>query len=440
MVRTRPRSAAVREAFLEGRFLRKTGFVAKRGFKKIVASMDKHMGNAARRFVYSRTEVIPRKIMFISFQGDYTCNPKYITEELLRREDDVDIVWSLRAGVIKRAKEDPGYLPSGVRYVEQFTESFFAELASSQIWVANSVDFLKRMLPKKEDQFFIETWHGSLGLKRFDAAVNKGKAWVKAAQVCADYADVLISNSTFEDEVYRGSFWGETPILRYGHPRNDVFFSATEEEKNRLKIDFCTKNEISSDSNLVLYAPTFRDDHQFDCYSLIPSVLQEALEERFGGKWEIVTRYHPTVAKFVSKRSNKHLGINATDYPDIQELMLFCDVAITDYSSWIYDFMLSGKPCFIYAADLDKYRNQERGFYYPIDTTPFAIARNNDEIAEAIRSFDEERYSNRLRAFLNDKGCMEDGAAAGRVVDLIEKVLEGGKRSVALEKCKVYEC
>lgn len=440
MVRTRPRSAAVKEAFLEGKFLRKTGFVIGRGFKKVIASVDKHMGNAARRLAYAKTEIAPRKIMFISFQGDYTCNPKYITEELLRRGDDVDIVWSLRAGAIRRAKEDPDYLPLGVRCVEQFTEPFFAELASSQIWVANSVDFLKRMLPKKDQQFFIETWHGSLGLKRFDAAVNKGKAWVKAAQVCADYADVLISNSTFEDDVYRGSYWSKTPILRYGHPRNDVFFNASDEEIARLKSEFCEANDISVDSKLVLYAPTFRDDHQFDCYSLVPSVLQNALEERFGGKWEIVTRYHPTVAKFVAKRSNRHLGINATDYPDIQELMLFCDVAITDYSSWIYDFMLSGKPCFIYAADLNKYCDQERGFYYPIETTPFAIARDNDEMANAVLSFDEERYAEDLHSFLDGKGCMEDGKAAQRVVDFIEKVLAGGKQSINLEEGKVYGC
>lgn len=440
MVRTRPRSAAVREAFLEGKILRKTGFVIGRGFRKAIASLDKHMGNAARRFVYSKTEVVPGKIMFISFQGDYTCNPKYITEELLKRRSDIDVVWSLRAAAVRRAKEDPSYLPPGVRYVEQFTESFFAELASSQVWVANSVDFLKRILPKKKEQFFIETWHGSLGLKRFDAAVNKGKAWVKAARVCANYADALISNSTFEDDVYRGSYWSKTPILRYGHPRNDVFFTATEEDIGRLKSEFCEANGISVDAKLVLYAPTFRDDHQFDCYSLDPDVLQGALVERFGGDWEVVTRYHPTVAKFVSKRSNRHLGINATNYPDIQELMLFCDAAITDYSSWIYDFMLSGKPCFIYAADLDKYCDQERGFYYPIETTPFSIARNNDEMAKSVRSFDDNEYAKKLQEFLDGKGCMEDGKAAQRVVDFIERVLSGEVQSTTLKDGETYVC
>lgn len=439
MVRTRPRAEAVKEAFIEGRILRKTGFVIGRGFRRTVAALDKHIGNAARKAAYAKTEVVPNKVIFITFQGDYTCNPKYITEELLARNTEVDIVWSLRSNAIKHAKQDPGYLPEGVRYVEQYTESFFDELASAGIWIANSVDFLKRPLPKKNSQLFIETWHGSLGLKRFDAAVNKGKAWVTAADICADYADVLISNSTFEDGVYRGSFWPKTPIFRYGHPRNDVFFSASEEYKCALKQSFCYDMDIPLDSHLVLYAPTFRDDHQFDCYSLVPEVLQGALRDRFGGHWEIVTRYHPTVAKFVAKRSNGHLGVNATGYPDIQELMLFCDVAITDYSSWIYDFMLSGKPCFIYAADLEKYCKQERGFYYPIQATPFPIATNNEELANAVRTFEEEQYARDLNSFLEEKGCMEDGKAAKRVVDDIEKVLSGGKQSIPLKEGEVYE-
>lgn len=424
MVRTRPRSSAVREAAIEGKLLRKTGYVINRRLKRIVAGLDKRIGNYTRNVLYANMAVEPKKVMFITFQGEYTCNQKYITEELLKRGFDGDIVWSLKKSAIRGIEEEPSLFPSQARYVEQFTEAFFDELTTSRIWVANSVDFLKRRIPKKNDQFFVETWHGSLGLKRFDASVNKGKAWVEAAKLCGEYTDVLISNSDFENDIYRSTFWPKTPIKQFGHPRNDVFFN-TDIDVAALKKRVSETYDFDLDSRIALYAPTFRDDHEFGCYCLDPNRLKEALEQRFGGTWTVLTKYHPTVSKYVNKKAKRSLGINVTDYPDIQELMLIADVAITDYSSWIYDFMLSRKPCFIFAADLDHYCEKERGFCYPLETTPFGIAKNNEELVNAIRSFDANEYERDLDAFLLGKGCIDDGHAAERVADLIESVVEG---------------
>ena len=44
--------------------------------------------------------------------------------------------------------------------------------------------------------------------------------------------------------------------------------------------------------------------------------------------------------------------------------MLIADVGITDYSSWICDYLLTKKTGFIFATDMQNY-NTERGFYYP---------------------------------------------------------------------------
>ena len=37
-----------------------------------------------------------------------------------------------------------------------------------------------------------------------------------------------------------------------------------------------------------------------------------------------------------------------------------------------------------------------------------------------------EKYKNDVEQFLKDKGCMEDGHASERVVDLIEKIINQG--------------
>ena len=52
-----------------------------------------------------------------------------------------------------------------------------------------------------------------------------------------------------------------------------------------------------------------------------------------------------------------------------------------------------GKPCFVYASDIDRYINDERGaFLYPIDMLPFPLARNNDELVERIVQFTRKEY------------------------------------------------
>ena len=84
--------------------------------------------------------------------------------------------------------------------------------------------------------------------------------------------------------------------------------------------------------------------------------------------------------------------------------------------------MLSRKPAFIYATDIEKYDN-ERGFYYPLTSTPFPVATNNEELTNNIENFDNENYKINVENFLKEKGCIEDGHASERVVDLIEEVM-----------------
>ena len=139
----------------------------------------------------------------------------------------------------------------------------------------------------------------------------------------------------------------------------------------------------------------------------------------------MLLRYHMSVRKVYQKRDQLRAGhddmvIDVTGYPDMQELMTIADIAITDYSSWIYDFVLQRRPGFIFATDIELYNN-ERGFCYPLETTPFAIATNNEQLMQNVLAFDQDAYLEKVEEFLQDKGCMEDGHASERTVD---KVLE----------------
>ena len=121
------------------------------------------------------------------------------------------------------------------------------------------------------------------------------------------------------------------------------------------------------------------------------------------------------------KKLQKNI-IDTTLYSDMQELLAISDIVITNYSSCIYDFMLTYRPAFIYASDVQKYDNN-RGFYYPLTSTPFPVAENNDIMIKNIEQFDYEKYKKDVSAFLNEKGCIDDGKASERVVELIKQIM-----------------
>ena len=89
----------------------------------------------------------------------------------------------------------------------------------------------------------------------------------------------------------------------------------------------------------------------------------------------------------------------------------------------IFDYVLTRKKGFVYAPDLKAY-DDDRGFYYPLETAPFPLAHDNQEMKQNILSFEEKAYQEAVEAFLVDKGCVEDGHASERIVDKLTEWME----------------
>lgn len=376
----------------------------------------------SRRALSRRTPIDPNKIIFIHYGYTYSCNPAYICNEILRQKLNWDLVF------VTDDKHMTSTFPEGVRVVREYSPEYFHELASARVWIENAMCFPGKLLPKKKGQIFINTWHGSMGLKRIDAdRTSVSLGWKLAAKKAGKITDYMISNSAFETEVYRSTYWPDSrvQILEYGHPRNDLLFSGNP-EKERIRKKVCRAFQVSEDSRFILYAPTYRDAGDADCYRLDYSSILAAAQKRFGGNWKIINRYHPkTPLSFQEQPESQNNPdiLNGTAYPDMQELLTSADLGITDYSSWICDFILTGKPGFLYASDLDSY-DRERGFYYPLESTPFPLARSSAELSGNILAFDEKRYQKEREQFLKDRGCRETGQASKKVVELLKSYIQ----------------
>ena len=94
---------------------------------------------------------------------------------------------------------------------------------------------------------------------------------------------------------------------------------------------------------------------------------------------------------------------------------------ITDYSSTMFDFMITGKPCFLYVNDVDAYKN-DRNFYFDLDRLPFGRAVDNDSLDMLIRTFDQTVQDRRREVFMDDFGIRETGRAAAAAADKMDKI------------------
>lgn len=373
---------------------------------------------------------IENKIMLTTTQGSYACNPKAICDEIIKEELPYKIVWAVFERNIS-TKELKSQYPKNIKLVIKGSMDFYKELNTSKILVDNENTFGRRFyFKKRKGQVLFETWHGSMGLKKI--AVDRGftsRLIMKKNIKYKKRTDYCISNSEFENNIFRTTYWKDNEILEYGHARNDILFkkdsSDEVKEINKKVRDYLG---LDNKTKFILYAPTFREKDSVKI-KIDYEQLKKSLESRFGGKWEVVVRFHEKELNDHPNYAKENNIIDATFYPDMQDLMVASSAGITDYSSWICDYVLTDKPGFLLVPDLEKYDNSERGFYYPLDTTPFPISKTSDELIKNVEKFDIKKYEKDQAKFLKDRGCFEDGNASVRIVNKIKEVINNERES-----------
>ena len=358
------------------------------------------------------TRPIPGKIAFMTNTFAYTCNPKYIYEELNRREPDRDMIWIVDSKV--RAKDYP---PDAVT-VKLGSLKCLREVYSSSIWIDNGIAFSEHFA-RRGDQMHIQTMHGSLGIKRIDNAVlsrnKRGFLGRRVVRRESELTDYVITNSAFEEGVFRRVFWKDTPMVRLGHARTDPLFGRGGRPVEAIRGDLERRYGIPPGCRIALFAPTHRKDLSADDLDFGFKRMITSLEAKFGGKWTLMVRFHSRT-KNIRILDAEDGVVNATDYPDMQELMMVADIGITDYSSWIFDYVVTGRPGFIFATDVERY-SVATGLCYPLEETPFPVAHNAQELFANVAGFDPQDYSWRVKRFLDKMECVDDGRSAARIAD-----------------------
>lgn len=350
-----------------------------------------------------------RKAVCQSFYGrGYSDSPKAVAEELRWR--GWTVYWTVKG------PEEAATLPEGVRPVKVDSPKGICHLCTASAWVDNCRKWAYTR--KRGATRYVQTWHG-FPLKRIegDAADALPEDYLTAARKDSQMCDLFLSNSGFLTDIYRRAFWYGGEILECGFPRNDMLFGPSEAAEAKVRREL----GLDGDMKLLLYAPTFRADKGVSAYDMDYKRLTEALGKRFGGQWLVLAKLHPNIAEKAAEMDlDPRYVVNASGYADIQELYLASAAMVTDYSSVMFDYIATGKPCFLYVNDLEAYKN-DRNFYFDLDRLPFLRAEDNAELERNVLEYEEQAQRERMEAFCKEFGIREDGHAAERVADWLER-------------------
>lgn len=405
----------IAKAGIEGELLKRTfRYIFVKLPRKIFGRDEFSPKDPYIRYIRRHTKVNKRTILFVTFRNTYDCNPRAICQEIIDQKLPYRLVQVIRKG-------QENLFPKNVTLVKRDSYEFYKEAAKAKILIDNAINLGTMHYKKKKDQILIETWHGAIGIKKFYTPGNK--KWIKKARKESKYTDYCISNSRFETDLYKDTLWQKSEVLEYGHPRNDILFNITNKEKEALLDKLYKEYDVPKGKKLCLYAPTFRDDKDASPYRIAYDKLIASLKARFGGDWIILTRFHQRVKQTFMSWGFPDNVYNVSDFPDIQDLMTVIDCGITDYSSWICEYLLTGKPGFLFATDAKKYIEHERELVYPLDSTPFPLAQNQNELFENIEKFDNDKFLEDKDAFLKKYGCVDDGNASKRTVEKIKELM-----------------
>lgn len=395
-------------------------------------------GKAVRAVVFGVFRLLPYRkdqIVFSSFCGkSYSCNPRAIYEYLVKNyPGKFRYVWLFDYSADPEIPDD--LVRQGVRTapVDTFRSSYYK--ATSGFWIFNHRN--TSYYYKKKGQFYIQTWHGDIGFKCFDArSIPKDQydsPYVRKCMKDSSMLDALIVGSEWGyQNMHSAFFWPDGDYWRSGYPRSDILFHPQQSDAYAKVRDYCA---VGPDTKLCLYAPTFREGFRIgnSMFKEGENGFQQILrahEKRFGGKWAMLFRVHPACLQ-QEKEMGWDFGENVHDvsaYGDMTDLMVACDTVITDYSSVSFEFSLTDKPCWLLFDDFEQY-SRMNAISLDVRQVLFDKCRDLSALTDAIEHFDESAYKRSVQTMRETFGSYERGEACAFVAQRMIQHLEGAKTS-----------
>lgn len=354
--------------------------------------------DALERRYATRPGGLENAVFFESFYGrNASCNPLAIDRELARRAPGITRYWS----VVDLSVQ----VPDGAIPVVEGSPDWWRARGSSRLLVVN--DWLRRRFVRRTGQVVLQTWHGTplkrlalhrpgFDLRRTAAVVKESLRW-----------NILLAQNPYAERILGKAYaFLRRPIWVEGYPRNDVLTTG-DGSTTRAALG------IRPEERVLLYAPTWRDDRSEMVDFVDPAALAAATDS------VVLVRGHSRTLQPGRDASGPRV-VDVTGFPDTSRLLLVADALITDYSSVMFDFSVTGKPMYFLVPDLEHYRGELRGFYFDLPVhAPGPVVHSQDELVDAVTAADAAAYAEKYAQWRAKFNARDDGRAADRVVSRI---------------------
>ncbi|MEV0499678.1 CDP-glycerol:glycerophosphate glycerophosphotransferase [Streptomyces spectabilis] len=307
-------------------------------------------------------------------------------------------------------------VPPGVDYVFAGSLGYGRALARATYLINNSS--FPGGFTKRPGQVYLQTHHGTplkkMGMDQRRYPASTHNLSFQRLMDHVDQWDFSLSANPHSTETWERVYPSASyRALELGYPRNDVYFTATDDDVRRVRKEL----GVEDGRTVLLYAPTHRDYQK----GFLPRLDLERFAAALGPSYVILVRAHYFYGSDAGLAA--HPGIvDVTGHPRVEDLCLAADALVTDYSSLMFDYACLDRPIVTYAPDWQAYR-LARGTYFDLlsgheGDTPGAVATTEADLTALFRDNAwDTPDTTRLRSAFRARFCpYDDGGAAERVV------------------------
>ena len=367
---------------------------------------------AIASFVFKILSIFPTKHNRIILECDYGKgffgNLLYIYKQIKEEKMPLEIIIPINSGVRIDIQED-----NNTKIVKTKTLKHLYYLATSKYWITNNHYY--HFLPKPKGTIMINTWHALGAFKKF--GIDSAKTEKERERFIKDSKNIdylLVSSKELKGIYSKALNVEETKILSLGIPRTDILFDSNHMEA--VKEEFFNVHTQLKKKNIILYAPTFRDDEK-EYFNM--QLDLKLLKENLGDGSVILLKLHPIIRhKFEIPKGLEDFIIDVSKV-NINKLMIISDILITDYSSIIFEYSLLDKPIIFFAYDYEKYKNNLRNFYFGYEEfIPGKMLRTSEEVLNEIQESMEGSCNKELIREFSKRFCeYTDGKSTKRFIN-----------------------
>lgn len=375
----------------------------KRKIRKLISICIFYLYNRFTKLIY---KIDDNKILFLSeSHSTLDGNLKYMYEYIIGKNYKIKVY------------------TKGDRRESDSISTFFAimrDMTTSKYIFLDDFYGLTSAMKIREGQKLIQLWHGAGAYKKFGYSRDNNKSRFKILHTgYKKYTNVSVSSKMIKFCYSEAFGINIKNVKAFGVPRTDLFYQ--EQNKNKIKSDLYSRFPEFANKKLVLIAPTYRGDKVEDAYYDFDKLNIRRIVDNLGKEYVVAVKWHSAL------QNNLDLGLQKNVLPnnvydlsnkvDINELILITDILVTDYSSIIFDYYLTGRPIVYFPYDLNEYMS-DRGLYFNFEKYIYGkVAQDTDSLISAIR--DEDLCLSQRTAFKRQFMNACDGESTRKIYNWV---------------------